>query len=216
MPLIPAALEPAIKTAVFNELQAQFLPDVPAEHQQQVTDQHTKLAGAVAKMAGEIVTHLTQNLTMAGTGIVSTVVNTIVALAGAGLPGALAGTGTGAGSGTCTASPGAFTMPGAAALLEVAMKGVVFAELQAQFLPEVPPENQQQVTEQHDKIATAVSKAATEIVNHIQQNLTMAGTGIVQTTVSTIIATAGSPTAHTGTGTGSGTGTCTANPGAFT
>jgi len=103
MPMVPASLEPAIKGVVFDELQAQFLADVPPEHQQQVTDQHTKMAVCVSKVAAEVINNIKSFLMLAGTGVVQTTDMT-VDVAGAG-----AGTGTGAGSGTCTASPGAFT-----------------------------------------------------------------------------------------------------------
>ena len=38
-------------------------------------------------------------------------------------------------------------------VLEMAIKGAVLAELQNQFLSEVPPEHQQAVTDQHDLAA---------------------------------------------------------------
>ena len=105
-------------------------------------------------------------------------------------------------------------MPLNPALLETAIKGVVFAELQNQFASSVPTEHQQQVSEQHDKMATVISKIANEVINHIK--LYMQATSTVTTTVSTIVATAGSPAAQTGTGTGAGTGTGLIVPGGFT
>lgn len=99
------------------------------------------------------------------------------------------------------------------AILEPALKAVVFAELQSQFLGDVPAEHKQAVTEQHDKMATAVSKVAAEILNHLKQF--MQATSTVNTTVSTIVATAGSPAAQTGTGTGAGVGTGVIAPGGF-
>jgi len=104
-------------------------------------------------------------------------------------------------------------MPLNPALLEAAIKGVVFAELQSQFASGVPAEHKQAVTDQHDKMATAISKIANEIINHIKLN--MQATSTVTTTVSTIVATAGSPSAQTGTGTGAGTGTGIIAPGGF-
>jgi hypothetical protein len=97
--------------------------------------------------------------------------------------------------------------------LESALKGAVFDELQSQFLDGVPPEHQDAVSDQNEKLAIAVSKVAAEIISHIQQN--MEATSTVTTTVSTTVATAGSPTAQTGAGTGSGTGTGTIAPGSF-
>jgi hypothetical protein len=105
-------------------------------------------------------------------------------------------------------------MPLNPALLESAIKGAVFSELQNLFASDVPPEHRDAVTDQHDKMATAVSKIANEIINHIKQN--MQATSTVTTTVSTIVATAGSPSAQTGTGTGTGAGTGTIAPGGFT
>lgn len=104
-------------------------------------------------------------------------------------------------------------MPLVPALLETSIKAAVFNELQAQFASDVPPEHKQAVLDQHDKMATAVSKIANEIINHIKQN--MQATSTVTTTVSTIVATAGSPSAQTGTGTGGGTGTGLIAPGGF-
>ena len=105
-------------------------------------------------------------------------------------------------------------MPLNPSLLETAIKDVVFAELQSLFASDVPDEHRDAVDDQHDKMATAISKIANEIVTHIQQN--MQATSTVTTTVSTIVATAGSPAAQTGTGTGTGAGTGTIAPGGFT
>ena len=44
------------------------------------------------------------------------------------------------------------------------IKGVVFAELQNQFASGVPTEHKQQISEQHDKMATVISKIANEIM----------------------------------------------------
>lgn len=105
-------------------------------------------------------------------------------------------------------------MPLNPALLESAIKAAVFGELQAQFVSDVPPEHKQAITDQHDKIATAVSKVAKEIIDHIKTN--MQATSTVTTAVQTVVATAGSPTAQTGTGTGTGTGSGVIAPGGFT
>jgi|GEM_PF-5309623 len=104
-------------------------------------------------------------------------------------------------------------MPLNPALLEPALKAAVFAELQGQFISNVPAEHQQTITDLHTKLATAISKVAGEIINHIKLN--MEATSVVQTTVSTIVVTAGSPTAQTGTGTGTGAGAGTITPGGF-
>lgn len=101
------------------------------------------------------------------------------------------------------------------ALLENAIKAAVFGELQNQFLGDVPPEHQADVTDQHDKMATAVSKAAAEICNHITSFLEQPGSGVVSSVANTVVATAGSPVAQTGTGTGPANGTCTTPPGGF-
>jgi len=104
-------------------------------------------------------------------------------------------------------------MPMIPPLLEANIKAAVFGELQSQFLSEVPPEHQQPITEYHNKLATAVSKMAAVIIDHIKQN--MQATSQVTTTVNTIVATVGSPSAQTGTGTGAGVGTGLLAPGSF-
>jgi len=107
MPMLPPKLEADIKKAVFDELQAQFLNQAPEEHQDQVTDQNDKLAGAVSKCAAVIIDHLKQNMEMPGT----VIVNTTVSGAGTG-PGNLGApvvtVVTGAGVGTGMAPPGSF------------------------------------------------------------------------------------------------------------
>lgn len=105
-------------------------------------------------------------------------------------------------------------MPLVPALLESEIKTAVFGELQSLFAGDVPPEHKDAVVDQHDKMATAVSKIAEVIINHIKQN--MQATSTVTTTVSTVVATAGSPSAQTGTGTGGGTGSGIIAPGGFT
>lgn len=105
-------------------------------------------------------------------------------------------------------------MPLVPALLETEIKAAVFGELQKLFAGDVPPEHKADVSDQHDKMATAVSKIAEVIINHIKQN--MQATSTVTTTVSTIVATAGSPAAQTGTGTGTGAGSGVIAPGGFT
>jgi len=91
--------------------------------------------------------------------------------------------------------------PGA---LEAAIKGVVFAELQAQFLGDVPPENKPAITKQHDKLATAVSKAAEQIVIHIQTMAQIMPTAMASTVVAGVTGPCplGAPTSVTGSGTG--------------
>jgi hypothetical protein len=106
MALNPAMLEELIAASVFAELQSQFLSEAPPEYQAETTDRHKKMAGAMAKCAKEIVTHITTFLEMPGTATVTTAVSTVVATAGSAV--AQTGTGTGSGSGTAMAPPGAF------------------------------------------------------------------------------------------------------------
>jgi len=107
MPMIPAQLEADIKSAVFDELQAQFMDPVPDEHADQVTEQHDKMATAVSKCAAVIIDHIKQNMEMPGT----VIVNTTVSGAGTG-PGNLGApvvtVVTAAGVGTGMAPPGSF------------------------------------------------------------------------------------------------------------
>lgn len=89
MAMDPVTLETALYTAAFDELQAQFLDGVPDEYKPAITTQHEQLAHVIAKVAGEIVTHLRTYLEA------TTSVSTVVATTGTAA--AQSGTGTGTG-----------------------------------------------------------------------------------------------------------------------
>lgn len=105
-------------------------------------------------------------------------------------------------------------MPMNPPVLNTAARAAAFNALQSAFLGDVPPEYQALVTEQHDKIATAVAAAVIEVISHITQFAQ--ATGVVSTAVNTSVITAGTAAAQSGTGTGSGSGTATVAPGGIT